>query len=470
MFKNLNIFRPILVILILFIPLYPKFPLASVSGTYVAIRLDDIVIALSLLIWFIYQLKHRFPVLKNPISKLFIAYFIAIITSNLLALLIYKIYPQNILLFHLIRRFEYMLIFFLALDAIKSKKDLVIPYVSLSLATIFVSLYALGQKYFSLPVVSTMNSEFSKGQLLQLDTWTRVSSTFAGHYDLAAFLSVALILILGIALLQKNIIIKIGGILVWLFGFYILTLTASRVSIFAYWGGIVLTLVLIRKYLWIIPASLLVILSIFNSPELNQRLIATLNTVNIKPKESQPIPTTIPTIAPPQITSAPVTANIKPTTPTPTVFRHGPVDEYIPIDADAGVARSGEIRFNAEWPRAITAFNKNHLNGSGLGSITLATDNDYLRLLGESGILGFLTFMAIPLFFIFKSIPRIFGKQSYLSKVTLIFFGALITMLANATLIDVFEASKTAYLFWIMMAVYYQILVFSNNDKSKNKE
>jgi len=467
MFKNLNIFRPILVILILFIPLYPKFPLASVSGTYVAIRLDDIVIALSLFIWFVYQLKHRFPVLKNPISKLFIAYFIAIITSNLLALIIYKIYPQNILLLHLIRRFEYMLIFFLALDAIKSKKDLIIPYISLIIATISVSIYALGQKYFSFPVVSTMNSEFSKGQLLQLDTWTRVSSTFAGHYDLAAFLSVVLILILGIALLQKNIIIKIGGILVWLLGFYILTLTASRVSVFAYWGGIVLTLVLIRQYLWIIPASLLVILSIFNSPELNQRLIATLNTINIKPKDSQIVPTAVPTAVPPQVTSAPTDPTIKPTTPTPTVFRHGPVDEYIPVDTDAGVARSGEIRFNAEWPRAITAFNKNRLNGSGLGSITLATDNDYLRLLGESGILGFLTFMAIPLFFIFKSLPHIFGKQSHLSKVTLIFLGALITMLANATLIDVFEASKTAYLFWIMMAVYYQVILFQKNVSKK---
>jgi hypothetical protein len=466
MFKNLNIFRPILVILILFIPLYPKFPLASVTGTYVAIRLDDIVIAISLLIWAIYQLKHRFPVLKNPISKLFIAYFIAIITSNLLALLIYKIYPQNILLLHLFRRFEYMLVFFLALDSLKSKKDLILPYLSLIIATISVSLYALGQKYFSLPVVSTMNSEFSKGQLLQLDTWTRVSSTFAGHYDLAAFLSVALILILGIALLQKNIFAKIGGILVWLFGFYILTLTASRVSVFAYWGGIVLTLVLIRKYLWIFPASLLVILSIFNSPELNQRLIATLNTINIKPNDSQIVPTAIPTVIP-QVTSAPINPNIKPTTPTPTVFRHGPLDEYIPVDTDAGVARSGEIRFNAEWPRAITAFNKNRLTGSGLGSITLATDNDYLRLLGESGILGFLTFMAIQLFFIFKSIPRIFGKQSYLSKVTLIFLGALITMLANATLIDVFEASKTAYLFWIMMAVYYQVILFQKNGSKK---
>ena len=32
------------------------------------------------------------------------------------------------------------------------------------------------------------------------------------------------------------------------------------------------------------------------------------------------------------------------------------------------------------------------------------------------------------------------------------------TFLVNATLIDVFEASKVAYLFWIMMGLYYQSL------------
>ena len=78
MFKNLkiNIFRPIIAVLILFIPLYPKFPLSSVSGTYVAIRFDDIIVALAILIWGIYQIIHRFPVFKIKITKLFIAYFI----------------------------------------------------------------------------------------------------------------------------------------------------------------------------------------------------------------------------------------------------------------------------------------------------------------------------------------------------------------------------------------------------------
>ena len=51
MFKKFSLLRPILAILIIFIPLYPKFPLVSVSGTYVAIRLDDIVVAVSIFIY-----------------------------------------------------------------------------------------------------------------------------------------------------------------------------------------------------------------------------------------------------------------------------------------------------------------------------------------------------------------------------------------------------------------------------------
>lgn len=91
MFKNINIFKSILAILILFIPLYPKFPLFNVSDTYAVIRLDDIVIGLAVLSWLIYQIKNKFPVFKTKISLLFIAYFIAIIASFVTAFLFTKL-------------------------------------------------------------------------------------------------------------------------------------------------------------------------------------------------------------------------------------------------------------------------------------------------------------------------------------------------------------------------------------------
>jgi len=462
MFKkiNLNIFRPIIAVLILFIPLYPKFPLTSVDGTYVAIRIDDIVVAIAILAWVIYQLKNKLPVFKTKITSLFMVYFLSIIASFITAVLVYQTDPVSLLGLHLLRRFEYISLFFIALNSIKSKFDFSFAYVFLLISTALVSFYGYGQKYLKFPVISTMNSEFSKGQLLQMDVWTRVNSTFAGHYDLAAFLSVALIVIAAVFLISKNKWLKLFSLLVWIPSFQILTFTASRVSIFAFWGGAVLTFFLLKKYFWIVPVTVLVVFSMFNSKDLSQRLLATIPAFKNQINNNHSVtPTAIPSIAiTPTPTKAPIAIGTK-ITPTPTIVRHGPVAENYTIDADSGVARSGEIRFNVEWPRAINAFKKNPLTGTGLGSISLATDNDYLRLLGEGGLFSFVSFMAIQLFFIIKTIPVIFRKQKNIyDPISIIFLGGLLTTLANAIFIDVFEASKTAYLFWIMMAFYYQSL------------
>ncbi len=461
MFKNINIFRPIIAILILFIPLYPKFPLTNVNGTYVAIRLDDIVIGISVLIWLIYQIIHKFPVLKLKITKLFLVYFMAIIASFITALLIYQTEPTNILILHLMRRFEYISLFFIAIKSVNSIKDFKLSYIFLLIATTLVSAYGYGQKYFHFPVISTMNSEFSKGQLLQMNFWTRINSTFAGHYDLAAFLSVVLIIIGIVFILNKNIWIKITSLLVWIAAYPIFTFTASRVSTFAFLGGICFTLFILRKYFWIIPFVVLVSFSVINSKDLNQRLLATIPALKNEIKNTQTTPTSTPTPTPiPVIAVVEKKPTLKPVIPTPTIIRHSPTEVYTTVDADAGVARSGEIRFNVEWPRAINAYKKNIITGSGLGSITLATDNDFLRLLGESGLLAFISFMSIILFFMIKTIPLILKRNSTIyNPISIIFFGCLLTTLANAIFIDVFEASKTAYLFWIMMGLYYQSLV-----------
>jgi hypothetical protein len=465
MFKNLNPFRIILAILILFIPLYPKFPLTGVTGTYVAIRLDDIIIFLAFLFWFIYQLKNHFSFFKQKITLLFIAYFIAILASTLNSILIYQNNLPTVLLLNTFRRFEYISLFFITLNAVKNIKDFIYPYIFLLIAMVGIAVYGYGQKYLQFPVVSTMNEEFSKGQLLQMNVWTRISSTFAGHYDLAAYLSLVLIIIGAVAVLTKNKLLKISSFIIFLIGFNLLTLTASRVSIFAFWGSIVLCFILLRRYWWILPVSALVIYSFFSSGDLNQRLLATISIVKVSTEKTTPIPTIIPipTTAIIAVIQKPL-ATITYQKPTPTVFRHPITETVTPADVDAGVARSGEIRFNVEWPRALNAFKKNPLLGTGLGSITLATDNDYLRSLGESGLLGFLTLSIIFIYFFIKNLSLIKKRPQNLSaQLSLIFFSVMICLLANATFIDILESSKIAYTFWIIMALYYQSLNLKND-------
>lgn len=466
MHKRFNIFRPILAILVLFIPLYPKFPLMNFKGIYVALRLEDIVILISLIIWLIWELKNKLPILKQKITYLFIAYFISINLSTIIAIFIYQTTPTSILLLHLFRHFEYISLFFITIYGLKNKDDLNYLYISLLIALVGVAIYGYGQRYFSFPIISTMNEEFSRGQLLRMDVWTRISSTFAGHYDLAAYLSLVLVLVISVSVIIKNKLLKVISIILFLIGFDLLTRTASRVSIFALWGGGVVSLFLIKKYLWIIPLSILIIYGMFNSTDLNQRLIATISTFKPKVTQNLPKPTTLP--LPTKIIAInTTTVPVKLSTPVPTVVRHQSTDEFIPVDSDVGVARSGEIRFNVEWPRAISAFKKNIFFGTGLGSISLATDNDYLRLLGESGLFGLFTFLLIPFMFVIKSIKLYWAKKSNtFTKLQLALVGVTLSALANAIFIDIFEASKIAYTFWILMAIFYQLIQFnsSKND------
>jgi len=64
-------------------------------------------------------------------------------------------------------------------------------------------------------------------------------------------------------------------------------------------------------------------------------------------------------------------------------------------------------------------------------------------------LVGFFSLMIIPLFFFVKT----FQSKN---KLNYVFMASILTFLANAVFIDVFSASKTAYLFWLMMGIFYQ--------------
>lgn len=111
-------------------------------------------------------------------------------------------------------------------------------------------------------------------------------------------------------------------------------------------------------------------------------------------------------------------------------------------------------RFQGEWPHAIDAFTHNILIGSGYSSVGLAVDNDYLRTLAEVGLLGFSAFFSLFLFygiFISKNFPEIDSPvvKSFVLGVS----AGIIGLVLNASLIDVFEASKVAYVLWLLIGI-----------------
>src|SRR3990167_6609645 len=123
-------------------------------------------------------------------------------------------------------------------------------------------------------------------------------------------------------------------------------------------------------------------------------------------------------------------------------------------------------RFQGEWPNALKIFKKNIFFGSGYGSASLAVDNNYLRILAETGGLGIAAFFAIFLSFgiyIKKLLPNVESKTT--RSFILGFVAGLVGLALNATLIDVFEASKIAFTLWILVGVILGTLVLYQTGK-----
>ncbi|MEK7112083.1 MAG: hypothetical protein AAB875_02035, partial [Patescibacteria group bacterium] len=131
--------------------------------------------------------------------------------------------------------------------------------------------------------------------------------------------------------------------------------------------------------------------------------------------------------------------------------------------------RSTSIRLNVEWPRALRALFKNPLLGTGYSSITLATDNDYLRLLGEVGILGFIAFSLILLNLV-RTILRVIPIPKNLNSIESAFLaglaGGTIGIFTNAIFIDIFEASKFALIFWLLIGLAVGLVRKYKNEQT----
>lgn len=446
------------VFLFAFIPLYPKFPLLNVPGTFVAVRLEDILIAIAYIGWAASLIlsKQTANFFKDKINLGLLLFFFIGLVSLFSANFLTHTVSFNLSLLHWARRVEFMMLLPLVATVIKTKRQLKTVLLILSLVVILVNVYALGQQYLNWPVISTTNSEFSKGLVLSLSPGARVNSTFAGHYDLAVFLAMVLVLVssLFFALNRKFKVFALG---LGLLSFWVLIMTAARLSFVASLAGIFCSLVLLKKFKFIMLLVLIMLGVLIYPSQLRDRLISTV-TVNIFGQgeryqgqtEDQRLRSklNIPTLAIKTSSESAITSTFA----TPPYGGASDITPGEPIDTtQLGVYRSFSIRLNLEWPAAIRAFLKNPFLGTGYSSLGIATDNDFLRSLGEVGILGTGAF-ALFLIEIGRRLVKNFRENDkfikYFSAGTL---SLILAFLINALFIDVFEASKVASLLWMIV-------------------
>ena len=451
--------------LLIFIPLYPKFPLFSISGTYVKVRVDDLVVLATILVWIWCEARRGAKIFRSRLAQLILVYWLIGFFSLLNSLLVTKTVSPLLGLLHFLRRVQYMSLFFIGFRAWQQRRSWRPYLIGLAMVVVGVFVFGAGQKYFGWPVISTMNEEFSKGLILKLDVWTRISSTFAGHYDLAVFAVLAISLLWGIVLGGKFKKLRWGSLILVILSFYLLILTASRVSFGAYLVAIVFVLVWAKRYWLVAPVLVLSLMAMNLNTDLGQRYLATFklepNTfsqlqfwkswrIGRSDVGSEPTPT------PKKETGDMVTILPSGTSgegEEPIILN--PIPIYPPPEpAVVAAQRSNDIRFKVEWPRALRAFAKSPLLGTGYSSVTLATDSDYLRAIAETGLLGLVAF---GLIFVEYGVQFVsFWRASAKSQRGLVVLGVtggVVGMLANAAFIDVFEASKVAYLFWLLMGL-----------------
>ncbi len=523
--------------LLAFIPLYPKLPLLDIRNTWVYIRVEDFVVLFILLWWGILVARSRLT-LKTPLTfPILLFWLIGVIATLHGILLIFpdlaNVYP-NVAFLSLLRRIEYMSLFFIAYAGVKDKRFLAFLVVTLTLTLLAVAVYGIGQKYLGFPAFLTMNEEFAKGLPLRLSSLSRVSATFGGHYDLAAYLVLILPILVSLILGYRNWLVKIMLFAVAGLGLLVLFMTVSRISFFALFVALGLVLFFQRKKIVVLslPAAALgVIVFLSFSPGLLARFGSTLTQIDvlIDAKTGEPIghvkeipsiyfqnkvvkqqfsrsildisapasPSAVLvvpyTLLPEKVvlltqSSAPtgedlpqgtgyINLLLSPITKRLGNFFYEPKPKLATSSAEVFVINGDYLvkkafaydlsfttRFQGEWPSALAAFKRNVLFGSGYGSVSLAVDNSYLRMLAEVGVLGFASFLAIFIvigIYLRKSLSTLAAGPA--KSFVFGYIAGIVGLAINALFIDVFEASKVAFILWLLTGVVLGILRLYNH-------
>lgn len=503
--------------LIVFTALYPKLPSVHIIRTWVYIRLEDFFILAVALIWFIQVIRRKAKIsliIGLPIIIFWLVGLISLIHSLLYIGPNLTGYFPHIAILNYLRRIEYMILFFIAVSSIKSVKDIRDYIIILCLTSLGVVLYGFGQRYyldfwvkfpsffekypFCFPSFQTGNEEFAKGIPLCLPGGSRLNSTFGGHYDLAAYLVLIIPVLIAITLSIKRVLFRILTFILFLFNLTLLILTASRVSFISYIVAAIFTLIFYKKKIFIVPVLIIsIILLIFFSASTARRLLATARVSSVvtnmqgqligeapsnlpeelknkisknetiveKPPPVERLPEGSGFIGLPQ-GKAPVQTNvavIKKQLSPEEIRRLKITSGSLEISTVSGsfLIRKALVydisfttRFQGEWPNAWRAFLRNPLLGSGYSTITLATDNDYFRALGETGALGLISFLFIFLMLgitVKAIIPSV--NQPLIKGFVFGIAGGTIGLIINAGLIDVFEASKVAENLWMLIGI-----------------
>ena len=387
------------VLLIMGMLLSPEFAIAKVPGRDVVIRLEDFLVVVFFLSWLarISILKRQRIVTKTPLNK-FILFYCAVFTIvTLRGIMLGYVMPIKGM-FYVLKFFEYFLIYFFVCNVFSNKSQAKLYLKTFLFTFVIVNIYAVSQ----------------------IGAIGRVSAPFEGSGEpntLGGYLVLIQGVMLGIILhlhsLRKRLILSC----IVLFSVVTLTFTLSRSSYLAF-IPMYLTIIFLnrtkKKNVFIGAIIIAIVSGMFFFPQnVKERLRYTF------------IPQVQETIEPVKVAS----------------FTLGP-------------SASARIR---SWIHFIDMWKRRPLLGFGLTGLGFI-DSQYVRVLAETGILGFVAFIAL-LGGIYRNTLRIYknAQDELLKGLALGFLAGHVGMVVHAITANTYIIIRIMEPYWFLTAMVMMI-------------
>lgn len=423
--------------------LWPKFSILSFPGFRTGIRLEDILWVCFAVIWLYSLIRGKIKWVKSPINLSVFLYLGVGFIITIIGILVFKtVASPSLGALHALRRVQYFSFFFFALTLLPSIEEAKLAFVSFLDVGLIISGFAFLQLINLWPLYVPLNHP--TGTFVFYYQLKAVNGNFGGSYELAAFYVILILfaLTLFVYLNKREEVRKITlmTILVSLIPFYF---TYGRTSLMGILVAIVFLVVLKNVKLLILPVLFIIfILILFITGNFSRYRKITLSFVK-----------------------------------TPDILMQGsfPGGDYKVLSDPTLSILEGHLfgqPFSlkdpslttriAKWPIAFALIKKYPFTGGGYSVFGEGFDNDYLRMVGETGFIG-LGFFALLSFTILNFLMKAYKKiaNRFVGVAALSIFIVFIGLLTNATLIDTFEASKVAVTFWFLLGLIVKASLLS---------
>lgn len=437
------------ILIFVLLAIFPKINIINIPGIHIGVRLEDLIILGYSIFVIVNFIKTKGKIYESKslrwIVSIFAIYFIFCLISTVIGWI--KGYVSIFMgMFYLVRKIEYFMFIFIGYDFIKralnpkEKKNTLIKAVNAVVLVHFIIciLQLAG-------VVGSFDRSNYTTQLIQ----GRVCSTFNGAYEMTAFLLLLTPIYL-YKIFSKKIDIFSSIIYILMIGFMIL-ISESRTSlvIFAFLIFI-MCIYYNRKHLKKIILSFTIILAVGITSIVSFDLVDKLGLSRIADVNIS------------EMIDA-----------TKYAWENRNFEKYLEngqwyepssyyIDSTGKLIMAVEcdpsyyIRVS-HWCQLLDGFIKSPIFGAGISISQTAADGNYVRIISESGIVGFLLWVILQLY-----ILKCLNKNNEINASAK--FG-LITLFLGATFIDVFEASKVMTIFYYILGI---ALAFNEKDKKTN--